>query len=204
MKRIISAALLSASCLSANAGVIFSDNFDSEVPDVVVQTGSDTNYDSFTNWNVSDGTVDLVANGDWSLSCAGNAGKCVDLDGSSGNAGVFTSNIFALAAGNYLLSFDVSGNQERNSSNDTMELQLGGFVNDTITLAANDPWVTMNYNFTVSGAASNNLSFNHLGNDNIGILLDNVIITSVSEPGTLALLGLGLVGLTAARRKKSA
>lgn len=65
-------------------------------------------------------------------------------------------------------------------------------------------WMAMSYNFTVPGSASNNLSFNHLGNDNIGILLDNVSVTSVSEPGTLALLGLALAGLATVRRKKSA
>ncbi len=40
-----------------------------------------------------------------------------------------------------------------------------------------------------------------VGGDN-QILIDNVQIGSVPEPGTLALIGLGLSGLAAARRRK--
>lgn len=43
--------------ITANAGVIFQDNFDSELTPGV----SETNYDDFANWTVSDGTVDLIA-----------------------------------------------------------------------------------------------------------------------------------------------
>lgn len=136
------------------------------------------------------------------MQCAGGTGKCVDLDGSRGNAGIFTSKTFSLSAGSYVLSFDVSGNQ-RNHSDDTMELMLGGYVLDTLKLSAKAPWQTITYAFDVTTASSDYISFNHLGGDNIGIMLDNVSVTkSVSEPATFALLGLGLAGLAAARRKK--
>lgn len=202
MKQILIATLLSVGFASANANVIFFDDFDNEVPDEVVQTGSDTDYDSFTNWTVSDGTVDLVANGDWNLTCAGNTGKCVDLDGSINNAGIFTSTLFTLSAGNYVLSFDVSGNQ-RNSPSDSMAIELGGFVTESVTLAATAPWQTLTYFFTVSADSTNDISFNHAGGDNIGIMLDNVSVTDVNAPSTVALLGLGLFGLAMRRRKQS-
>jgi len=197
MKKIITAALLSFALTGANANVIFSDDFDSEAPN---QT-SVLNYAGFTNWTVTDGTVDLVANGEYSIYCVGNTGKCVDLDGSTGNAGIFTSSLFNLAAGNYVLSFDVSGNQ-RNQDNDSMVLTLGGFVSDSIQLAGNAPWQTVSYFFTVGTAGSNSISFNHSGGDNIGIMLDNVSVTDVNAPGALALLGLGLTGLAIRRRKQ--
>lgn len=190
--------------LTANAGVIFEDNFDSEVPDVLVQSGSDTNYTSFTNWTVTSGTVDLVANGDFGLSCAGNTGKCVDLDGSSRNAGTFQSTALTLDPGTYTLSFDISGNQ-RGSADDTMLVTfgtLGDLFTESFTLAANSPWQTIVRSLTVTTQINDSLVFNHDGRDNIGILLDNVSI--VPEPGTLALLGLGLTGLLVGRRKKAA
>lgn len=196
---LIAASLFS---LGANAGIIFQDNFDTEAG---APNNSITKYNAFTNWTVSDGTVDLVANSNpWGLKCAGNTGKCVDLDGSNGNAGKLSSNLFALAAGDYTLSFDISGNQ-RGGASDSMLLSLGGFLNENFTLSPTTPWMTITRNFSVTSAGTNNIVFNHAGGDNIGLMLDNVVLTkitsSVSEPTPLLLLGLGLLGLGAARRK---
>ncbi len=67
------------------------------------------------------------------------------------------------------------------------------------SLAANDPWQTIVRNITLTSQTTSSLIFKHDGGDNIGILLDNVSL--VPEPGTLALLGLGIFGLIGARKK---
>ena len=46
----------------------------------------------------------------------------------------------------------------------------------------------------------NFITFNHSGSDNIGIILDNVAL--VPEPGTIALLGMGLIGFGVRRFKR--
>lgn len=187
---LLPAALLS---LTAQAGVIFQDDFNAEAG---AEGASALNYTSFSNWTVSEGTVDVVASGNYSIGCAGGDGKCVDLDGSTGNAGILRSIALTLDPGTYTLSFDISGNQ-RGHADDSMVVTLGGFLDETFTLSASDPWQTIIRSITVTAETTDYLVFNHDGGDNIGILLDNVSL--VPEPGTLALIGLGLISLGGAR-----
>lgn len=199
IKQLVSLCAATLFSVGANAGIIFQDNFDAEAG---AANASILNYTAFTNWTVSDGSVDVVANSNgWGITCAGGSGKCVDLDGSTGNAGILTSSLLSLAAGTYNLSFDISGNQ-RNGSADSFTLALGGFLNESFNLSASAPWQTVTRSFTVSSNTANSIVFNHAGGDNIGIMLDNVSLskTDVPAPGTLVLFGLGLIGLGFARR----
>lgn len=173
----------------ANAGVIFYDNFNQEVYGL--------NYTEFDNWNVTDGTVDVVGEGTpHPLSSAGAGyGLFVDLDGSTKDAGILTTKEeFSLVANTvYTLSFDLAGNQRDNSSDEvTVTFGLGDF-SETFTMNASDPFAKIVRQFTVDSDTSGYLSFSNFGGDNVGALLDNVQLSVVPEPATIVF---GLFGIT--------
>ncbi len=146
------------------------------------------NYDGFANWNVTRGSVDLI--GSFFDPFPGN-GLYVDLDGSTFNAGRLESKItFTLDPGEYVLKFDLGGSTRGDVN--TVVVALGGVFSEEFTLASNDPLTTITRNIPVSTPTSGNLSFDHSGSDNIGLILDNVkltleaTVTICHKPGTSA------------------
>jgi PEP-CTERM motif len=105
----------------ANAGVTVIDNFDTEAGG-----GSSLNHTDLDNFEVTDGTIDVVRTPAFGITCAGGAGSsCIDLDGSTNDSGTIVSrNSYAFNAGDLItLKFDMSGNQ-RNSSSDQFFAQF--------------------------------------------------------------------------------
>lgn len=161
---------------------------------------------NLTNWDVTDGTVDVLSLSYFGGLCAaaGGAVNCVDLDGSSNDAGVLTTKDEFLA-GEYLVSFDLAGSQRGGS--DSVEVNFGGISLGTFILASADPFTTISQTITI--LANGKLSFSDLGNDNIGALLDNVsvsLVSAVPVPAALPLFGTGLavLGFMGWRRKRKA
>lgn len=186
------------------AAVIFSDNFDTE-PAGLNSTPS--------QWTVTNGTVDTIGSGFIDF-LPGN-GNYIDLDGSTGNAGNMTSIALTLSPGvNYTLLFDLAGSQRGDSNTVRAGLDFDAdsffdvFVD--ITLPSTAPFAQFSLPFTVASLTSNShIVFDHSGGDNLGLLLDRVVLNTktsggvVPEPASLALLGIGLAGLGAMFRRKA-
>jgi hypothetical protein len=193
-KRMVFSALLCVYVVTPAMADIFFDDFNSE--------SIGLNYSSFANWDVSDGSVDVIGvDSSWNWFPA--YGRYVDMDGSTGNAGKITTKVsFDLAPGTYTLSFDLAGNQ-RQGADDTVIVQvdMGSLFNRSYTLSASTPFTTFTEMFTVGAATSAKLSFEGVGGDNVGMLLDNVRLTPVPGAVLLGMLGLSVAGI---RLRKSA
>ncbi len=177
---------------SAQAATVnsLSDDFNSETLAL--------NYAGFANWNVSNGTVDLIGPGFYSY-CG--ATRCVDLDGSTQDAGdLQTKDNFA--AGTYELSFRLAGNQRGNSANDGVLVTFGD-LSENFSKAAFDPFELITRIVTLG--AADFLTFSHAGGDNVGLLLDDVQVSVVPLPAALPLYGAGLalLGFMGLRRKQN-
>lgn len=112
--------------------------------------------------------------------------------------------VFTLLGGGAfsILSFDFEGYGTEGGLSVVGSLSGGGTITQSITP---DGDAATYQNFSLSGF--NNLSsiaFNYLGSGSTGFFLDNIAFSRVPEPGTLALLGLGLAGLGLSRRRKAA
>jgi hypothetical protein len=185
-----------------SGAVVFTDGFDAENGGL-----SQLNYNAFANWTVSagSGTVDLIRSGDFGISCFGGTGSCVDLDGSSSNAGILTSTNIAFSSGDLVeISFRLSGNQ-RNASADQVGVQFnfgqltdvlsltktGDFglfgpsnfsgisgASDNLAVLGNDPFGVYNLSFTSLTTGFLFLTFANAFGDNVGAILDAVTVSA--------------------------
>lgn len=197
MKKILAIAALSVLPCLSQAAVVFSDNFNAD--------GALGLNSTPTGWTVSNGTVDVVggtgSGAPWVGLCGGGS-VCIDLDGSTNNAGELSRSFAGVAGNTYIATFALAGNQ-RNYPADNLVVSFGT-ASQTFSLASNVAWNIYSLSFTASTNTNYTLNFNNAGGDNVGIVLDNVSVSAVPEPETYAMLlaGLGLMG-TIARRRKS-
>ena len=187
------AAALLLGATTSHAAIEFSDDFDASVSGLNVVP---------TSWTVTDGTVDVVGGG----FCQ--SGLCVDLDGSTGNAGILSRSFDLTGGVEYTLSFDISGSKRGGS--DDVVVVFGSASRTFEDLAGSAPYATATLAFMPGASGSFAVSFANAGGDNVGALIDNVSITSavaapIPEPESYALmvLGLGVIGAVARRRRSA-
>lgn len=196
MQTTLLAAAVSLAIAAPASAAIFTDDFESY--------SLGLNQSAFGgNWTVSDGTVDLVGPGLFGELC--NTGsKCVDLDGSSGDAGVFTHSGLNLTAGQtYVARYDLAANRRLGAA-DTLTVMFGS-ASALYTLAstsASDPFTTFALAFRPTATGTYTLRFSTAGGDNIGPLLDNVSVAAVPEPRAWAMMLLGFIGMGSLLRRR--
>ncbi|MEH2412198.1 PEP-CTERM sorting domain-containing protein [Nostoc sp.] len=185
------------SASAASVTTLLQDSFEQE-------NSTALNYDHFANWNVVNGSVDLIGSVGFYDFLPAN-GLYVDLDGSTGKAGTMTSKTtFNFQAGNIVnLSFQLAGNQ-RDNVTDSVTVSLGNLFSETFSLLGSQAFTNFTRSFTVANVTSATLDFKGIGTDNVGLLLDNVTLTkSVPEPGSImGILGLGAFGVTSLCKRK--
>jgi hypothetical protein len=195
MKRVIlplvAAALLSI--LPASAAVIFSEDFSGDSSGLTKTT--------LVNWNVLNGTnVDI---GEFGALCSPGPQQCVDMQGSGGNSSgdIETKSAFALGPGfNYTFAYTAD-----NAGNSTVRLRIGTAV-DQIIATGNGSFTI---NFTAEAQNATIRLTDTSSPDNVGTYLGNIVLSSdvatsaIPEPSTFILLGAGITGFVAVRRRLS-
>jgi len=174
---------------AAQAATIFADDLESTA------TGSNRTP---AGWTVTDGTVDTVGPGYFATLCRG-TGTCIDLDGSTGNAGVLSMSFSLLDGVEYTAWYDLAGSNRGGS--DTVDVSFGTSA-ATHTLAGAAGYNTWSLGFTPAASGNYLLSFANRGGDNVGAILDNVAVSAVPEPSTTALAMVGLLGLAGMARRR--
>ena len=193
-------ALLTITLCVTSFGAVFSDDFDASL-------GATTLNADIPNWTESNGTIDYLKHGYLGLDCRNATGGCLDMDGSSGNAGDITSiDINLLAGQSYRLTFWYSGNQ-RGGSNDAFSASFGGQTTNITGVTSNAPFTQGVLIVAPVADLTTQIVFSHVGGDNIGVILDDVVVeaigqAAVPEPSSVLLMLSGAAGLAFLRRRR--
>ncbi|PZQ98035.1 MAG: pyruvate-binding protein [Cereibacter sphaeroides] len=194
MKILMALAVVAATAGGAQAATVFSDDFSGYGPNTVL---SAPNAVFAPNWTALSGTVDYLASGSAYGNLCNTGTNCVDLDGSTGQGGVFAT-VKSFAAGTYKLSVAIFGNR-RGAGDDIVTIVLGSFSKQLDLSSWEDGSAI--FKFTTTGGQ---LSFANGGGDNQGAILQGVELAAVPVPAAAPLLAGGIGALVALRKRRKA
>ena len=166
---------------------------------------------SFGAWKVDSGSVDLIRTY-WQGS--GGSGQSVDMSGLL--RGAITQDITLNPSTTYALSFDMSRNPDGGQLLKTIQVEIGGhsqtFTYNQANTKSSMNWSSRGFTFTtaadVTTTALRFTDISSTGGTAYGAAIDNVVLTAVPEPASIAAVALLLlpVGSGALRllRKRAA
>ncbi len=198
VRKFLAASIFSALSFApvASAGLIngsFEDDYQA--------SGSWNIYQNLTGWTGGDYGIELRNNVDGQ---AYDGSNYIELDTTRNSA---ASQAITTLGQLYTLTFAYSPRMSVGTESNKIQVfwngnSIGTFSGNGAGAGGNN-WMV--FSIDVLGTSpSSTLKFKAVGtSDSYGGSLDAVTLTAIPEPGTLALLGIGLVGLGLSRRRKS-
>lgn len=200
------AGLFSGLSSQVSANLIVNGSF--EDPEITGYQAYYATTQGLPGWVVGGTSVDIV-NNDYPVTGPAYAGvQFLDLAGTPGPGSI--SQEFSTVIGQmYELTFAYANNPGTSPSSanvalDGATLAYGTTISHSGSTSSDNFWTLFTYKFQALDELTT-LSFSSLdGITNAGILLDDVQINEVPEPGSLVLLSLGALGVCGLRRRKNA
>lgn len=200
-------------------------SFELHDPDTSTYLTFESGSTALTGWTVGQNNLDWVNTAIWTAS---DGGYSLDMNGTAPlitdppKIGSIYTTISTTAGSTYSVSFDVSGYLSHGNTTNPKELEVSveavslpnvlteisnldvqfTATNNNPALPINLNWETHTFTFVATEANTRITFISRTTNNTSGILLDNVSVELVPEPGSTALLGAAGILLLSRRSRR--